>query len=205
MHAYATDATDRRTVPTILATIAIALAFLLSRAVEWCGYQPAWYIDAPSVLGFYALLYLWFDRFGWRWRVRSFRFSRIPDLRGTWKATIKSSHPDPGRATTTLTGSAQIRQTWTKLSIRLRFGSSTSCSTMGALNTEDSPDFGLNYEYLNEPDPHGRETMNMHRGTSHLRPSLDGRALDGDYYTGRGRMNFGSLSLELVSRRLKSI
>ncbi len=205
MHAYATDAADRKTVPTILAITAIALAVVLSRILEWLGYQPPWYVDTPSVMGFYALLYFWFDKVGWRSGIKSARFSQIPDLRGTWKAVIKSSYKDPSGSATTIEGAAHIRQTWTKLSIRLQFGSSTSCSTMGAINTEDSPDCGLNYEYLNEPDPHGLETMNIHRGTSHLRLSLDGRALDGDYYTGRGRMNFGSLSLEFVSRELKSI
>lgn len=138
MHAYATDATDRKVIPTILAVISVGLAIALSRTLEALGYQPPWYVDTPSVMGFYGLLYFWFDKVGWRWGIKSARFSRIPDLRGTWKATLKSSYKDPSGKSVTVDGSAHIRQSWTKLSIRIQFGSSTSCSTMGAINTEDS-------------------------------------------------------------------
>src|SRR6185437_14852319 len=203
MHAYATDATDRKVVPTVLAVVSVGLAFALSKTLSLLGYQPPWYVDTPSVMGFYGLLYVWFDKIGWRCRIKSAQLSRIPDLRGTWRATLKSSYKDAAGQPTVVEGVVHIRQTWTRLSIRIQFGSSTSCSTMGAINTEDSPDAGVNYEYLNEPEPHGVDTMSIHRGTSHLRISIDGRTLVGDYYTGRGRMNFGSLALNFISRDLE--
>src|SRR2546427_6319232 len=106
MHAYATDATDRKVIPTILAVISVGLAIALSRTVEALGYQPPWYVDTPSVMGFYGLLYFWFDKVGWRWGIKSARVSRIPDLRGTWKATLKSYYKDPSGKPTVVDGSA---------------------------------------------------------------------------------------------------
>lgn len=204
MHAYATDATDRKTVPVILAIAAILFALMLAKIFEWLGQQPPWYVDTPSVMGFYGLLWLVYDKHGWHLSFRSFRLSKIPDIRGTWKVTVVSSYKDGNRENIQSEGVAYIRQTWTKISIRLEFEDSTSFSTMASINSEDSSDYGLNYEYLNEPDPHGIATMQIHRGTVHLRLSPTRKALKGDYYTGRGRMNLGSLSLNFLSRRLMS-
>jgi len=52
----------------------------------------------------------------------------------------------------------------------------------------------LIYDYLNEPKSDAVETMQMHRGTARL--VLAGAdELEGDYYTGRGRKNAGSIRL----------
>jgi hypothetical protein len=202
MHAYATDATDRKTAPIILAVIAILFALLLSKIFEWSGQQPPWYVDTPSVMGFYGLLWLLYDKHGWHLRFRSLRLSRIPDIRGTWKVTTVSTYKDGSGQNTQSEGVASIRQTWSKISIRLQFENSASSSTMASINTEESSDYGLNYEYLNEPEPHGLDTMQIHRGTAHLHLSTDGKTLKGGYYTGRGRMNLGSMALSISSKSL---
>lgn len=202
MHAYATDATDRKTIPVILAVAAILFALLLAKVFEWLGQQPPWYVDTPSVMGFYGLLWLLYDKHGWHLHFNSFRLSKIPDLRGTWKVTVVSSYKDGRQESVPSYGIAYIRQTWTKISIRLEFRDSVSSSIMASVNSEDSSDYGLNYEYLNEPAPHGIDTMQIHRGTAHLLLSPDGKALKGGYYTGRGRMNLGSLELNFLSRDL---
>ncbi len=54
----------------------------------------------------------------------------------------------------------------------------------------------VSYEYVNEPKPLAPTLMQIHRGFADLTLSLDGRVLDGDYYTGRGRQTYGSLHLE---------
>ena len=55
----------------------------------------------------------------------------------------------------------------------------------------------LSYEYRNEPKPHAAATMHPHRGMTRLGLVSPGR-LEGEYYTGRDRQNYGTLSLEKV-------
>ncbi len=56
----------------------------------------------------------------------------------------------------------------------------------------------LSYEYRNEPLPRAVETMHAHRGTCSLELSSDGETLNGDYYSGRDRREFGSIHLAKV-------
>jgi hypothetical protein len=42
--------------------------------------------------------------------------------------------------------------------------------------------------------------MQSHRGTGHLYISSDDKAMKGDYYTGRGRQNMGTIVLQFISR-----
>ena len=56
----------------------------------------------------------------------------------------------------------------------------------------------LSYQYLNEPLPNAKETMQIHHGTAWLK--LEGEnCLQGYYYSGRGRREHGQLFLERSS------
>ena len=70
---------------------------------------------------------------------------------------------------------------------------SQSTSLIGAILTRDM--VVVSYEYLNEPLSEAVGSMHTHRGSARLTLSEDGMSLDGDYYTGRDRTNYGSLSL----------
>ena len=48
---------------------------------------------------------------------------------------------------------------------------------------------------LNAPRNDAEETMNAHVGLNHLRLSPDGKTLEGDYFSGRGRQTFGRMKL----------
>lgn len=196
MHAYATDAEDRKSIPIWLTIVAVAAALLFDYTLKRIGLKAPWWLDTPAVMGFYGLLHLLFDKYAWRWPLK---LSAIPDLNGTWVGTIKSSY-DGGLNTDKINVVLYIFQTWSKLSARLETDHSRSFSTMAALNTDASPEQGLKYEYLNEPMSTVAETMHSHRGTAHLRLSPCKTILEGDYYTGRDRRNVGSLSLRRVSR-----
>ncbi len=200
MHAYATDAEDRKLVPTVLAVVAVAATLLLIYEIEALKIQIPWWIDAPSVMGFYALFYGLYDKFLWRLRFSSIPLSKIPDVGGVWAGVLTSSY-DKG---TKINVVVYIDQTWSKISIRLETETSISFTTMAALNTEESLDPGLKYEYLSEPGAFAKETMHIHKGTGHLRLSSDSKALTGDYYTGRDRRNFGTLELHFVSKKKMS-
>src|SRR5947209_15487926 len=195
MHAYATDAEDRKTAPIVLAVAAIAAALLLFYVVGALKIQIPWWVDAPSVMGFYGIFYELYDKWLWRVHLGSIRFSRIPDSNGVWVGGLTSSYNEATKINVVV----YINQTWSSFLMRLETETSTSYTVMAALNTEESRDPGLKYEYLSEPGTIPKETMHTHRGTGHLRFSSDGKMLAGDYYTGRDRRNFGTLELHFVS------
>ncbi len=64
----------------------------------------------------------------------------------------------------------------------------------------------LSYEYLSEPRPDADEAMMMHRGTTRLVINeADGAiTLDGGYYTGQPRMNYGTITLQRGPRPMHS-
>ncbi len=200
MHAYATDAEDRRLVPTTLAVLSIGAALLLVYVVGLLKIQIPWWVDAPSVMGFYGIFYGLYDKQLWRIHIGPLHLSAIPYVGGVWAGVLTSSYNEGTKINVVVS----IKQTWSKISIRLETETSTSYTVMAALNTEESLDPGLKYEYLSEPGQFAKETMHIHRGTGHLRLSSDGKMLTGDYYTGRDRRNFGTLELHFVSQKAMS-
>ena len=84
-------------------------------------------------------------------------------------------------------------QRWSKLIIRLDATSSRSHSVSATLRVGDLLYPALDYMYVNEPLLNALETMNAHRGTAML--ELRGGVLAGEYYTGRGRREIGTIQL----------
>lgn len=190
MHAYATNADDRSNVPKVIAVTAVVASLLLA-------YVPKvpWWVDAPSVMGFFSGLYWLFNKYLWRVALRGLRPSAIPDLNGSWRGHITSSYGDGTEKRAAL----YIRQTWSEIFVELETDTSRSVSTMASLNTPDSQEGGLTYEFSNEPKHEATPTMYPMRGTAHLRVAPNGKRLEGDYYTGRGRSTVGSMSFEFAS------
>jgi len=198
MHAYATDAKDRESTQLWLAALAVAATLLLNYVLKLLKLQIPWWVDAPSVMGFYGLLYTLFDNFLWQLQFGSVSFSEIPNVQGTWVGVIRSSY---GSGTEVRGVLMYIRQTWSKISVQLETEKSRSSSTMAAVNTERFSESGLKYEYMNEPSALSVQTMQLHRGTAHLRLAPDGITLRGNYFTGRGRHNIGEMVFRLVCRK----
>lgn len=196
MHAYATDI-DRKGVTIILALISIGATLFFLYVTQTFRINIPWWIDTPSVMGFYGILYALYDRVLWRLQVGGLRLSHIPDVKGVWAGELTSSYKDGTKIDIVFF----IEQTWTKISIRTETETSTSATTMAALNTDEYLEPGLKYEYLSEPGAFATPTMQIHKGTGHLRLSPDGQRLIGDYYTGKGRMTFGTIELRLASKK----
>jgi len=70
---------------------------------------------------------------------------------------------------------------------------------MACFNVTPGASEGLVYEYANDPRPDATVTMHAHRGLAFLRLSVDGKQMQGDYYTGRDRANYGSMQLRRLS------
>ncbi|MEI2580010.1 Cap15 family CBASS effector [Scytonema sp. PRP1] len=196
MHTYATDAKDREWVLLWIAALAVVATLLLNYVLKVLNLQVPWWLDAPSVMGFYGLLYELFDEVIWALRIGPIRFSDIPNLRGTWVGVIRSSYQT---GTETRGVIIYIRQTWSKISVQLETETSRSKSTMAAVYTENSSEPGLKYEYANEPGARSPETMQPHRGIVNLVLSPDRKTLKGDYFTSRSRQTYGEMVFQRVS------
>ena len=194
MHSYATDE-DRTAMTVYLAIAAIALGQGIAYLASLGGSGLPRWVASPSTMTLFGVVFWVFNKYAWGWTFRSLRLSKIPDLRGTWAGLVHSSHDDKDNHVV-----VSINQTWLKISIRLESERSSSASVMAALNTvEAAAEQGLNYEYLNEPVATAVPTMHIHRGTTHLRLSPDRKRLEGSYYTGRDRMNLGTITLQWVA------
>jgi len=194
MHPYATDSKERELVPFFLAIFSVLFAWLLHSGLEVAPIIMPWWIDAPSVIGFYWIFKKIFDKHLWKWSfLRKVRLVKIPLLNGIWNGYITTSfdkHAEKQDAT------IKIRQSWLRISISLETQNSKSHSLTTTLLTENQNAVVLCYEYLNEPIPIAKNTMQTHRGTARLTIKADGQALEGEYYSGRGRQNVGILSFK---------
>ena len=194
MHAYTTDSSERKFVTLYIACLSILAAWAFNRFLEAMQLTLPWWINAPSVMGFYGLLYTIFNKYIWKWRIlRTIGIVKIPDLNGIWNGYVASSFD---RHNTKYDATLKISQNWNQISVILKTNYSKSSSLIAAIITEDPGGAVLSYEYLNEPMPNAKPTMHTHRGAARHTMQSNGKVLEGEYYTGRDRQNFGILRFE---------
>lgn len=195
MHAYASDSFFRG--PKIyfgfgLAALAGASAFKsLAAAPPLLGYLNPGALSAGAIYGIAIFLY---DRWLWAW------LSNIQDLRGTWVGMIDSSHNGGSRVDCVV----RIRQSWSRMMVELETTTSSSRTTMAALFQSQPGDRGLKYEFVTEPKGRAVDTLQIARGVCNLSLPDDNLQMSGNYYTGRGRMNNGEITLKRSSKKLLS-
>jgi len=191
MHGYSTDSDERRVVPLLLAFFAISLAWLSSKLLVVIHLAVPWWVDAPSLMAFYGVLYTLFDRYLWRNSlVSKLGLVRIPNLAGRWRGYLISSFDGHAKRHDLM---INIFQSWTQITVFLTTATSMSRSSAAMIQVEDPEGVALIYQYQNQPLADAIRTMHMHYGTAMLRVSNDG-CLVGDYYAGRDRRTFGRIS-----------
>jgi hypothetical protein len=192
MHGYHTDDEIRKRVFILAFGLSILLAYLF----YWIALKAKipWWVDAPSVLGFFGILLWVYDNYLWKLPfLRKIPWFYIPDLNGKWNAEIKSSYQN---FETSVKARATIRQTAVKMSIGLETETSSSHSTTASLLKIDGANkYELIYHYINEPKADSVNTMNIHHGTSCMEFSTTDM-IEGDYFSGRGRVNYGKITFE---------
>lgn len=189
MHPYATDSVERSRVPILLVVICIPIAWVIRHYCEGLQLALPWWFDAPSVLGFYGVFYFAFDRALWKLRLlRTLGLVEVPNLNGKWQGTLMPSGAKREREVT-----LEIQQTWSAISIRLRTKHSASKSMIATILLAGKLDDVLSYQYWNEPKPGVAFDMHTHRGTAWLTLSSDQTRLEGEYSTGTGQKNFGTI------------
>ncbi len=191
MHSYSTDSSEREQVLFGLALLAVGAAWSVSRILHVTHTALPWWFDAPSTMGFYLVFFKIFDR--WLWQkglVSRLGLVKVPVLSGNWEGHVVSSFDNrPHRV------SIRIRQTWTRISIALQSDASRSYTVVAAVQVHAPDGVVLSYQYENQPQPGALKTMEIHLGTARLVLS-DGCILEGYYYSGRGRQEYGSIHLE---------
>ena len=190
MHGYSTDSSERRVVPLLLALLSIGLAWISSRFLAAAHLALPWWLDAPSSLAFYGVLYGLFEKFLWRSRLaHKLGLVRIPDLMGRWRGYLITSFDGHAKRHDLL---INIFQSWTQISVFLTTRTSMSRSCAAVIQVDDPEGVALIYQYQNQPLANAEKTMHMHYGTAMLRLSSEG-CLAGDYYAGRDRRTFGRI------------
>lgn len=190
MHAYTTNPYERRIVVAVLAIGGFILHQILegpiNRFSEWAGFP----FSVPTAFAIFGALYWGFSRWAWRplawWGILSIR-----DLNGVWAGSLSSSYHNFEEE---LDFKLDIDQTWDKISISGSAGDSSSYS-LSASFTNGRPGLRLDYLYQNEPDATAQEGMEIHKGAAMLSLSKDKNTLEGQYFNGRGRDNFGHMEV----------
>ena len=192
MHSY--DAEGRWRVLIFLAGGSVLLVWLLHAGLGAINFEPPWWLSVPSFAGVYSGLYWLFDHWAWKFSpLRVTGLIRIPDLNGKWAGHVESSYGGGGVAYPI---TIVIRQRWSRMVVTLETEYSRSRSIAASVRNDNAPNPELSYLYINEPKASADNSMNMHRGTTVVKLKDD--VLEGDYYTGRGRMTFGTIKLTRV-------
>lgn len=193
MHPYSTDSHEREQIIFWLAVISVGLAWLLFRSLTAAHLTTPWWLDAPSTMGIFGLEFKLFDKVLWRqeW-IHRIGLVKIPDLEGKWHGHIKSSFDQNSNDHEV---NVRIRQSWTRFSLLLESANSASQTLIGSLQVKPAEGPVLSYQYRNEPKPGAVETMQIHYGTARL-VLRNASILEGNYYSGRGRQNYGSIYLK---------
>jgi hypothetical protein len=194
MHSYTNDSNESKFLPLYIAGVSIFAAWSLNRILGTMQFTVPWWINDPSVIGFYGLFYAIFNKYLWKWRIlRTIGVVKIPDLNGTWNGYVVSSFD---KYATKYNATFKIFQNWTQISIILKTNYSKSSSIIASIITEDPNNIVLRYEYRNEPMPNSKVTMHTHQGTAWLTIQPNEKVLEGEYYTGRDRKEYGMLRFE---------
>jgi len=188
MHPYSWNSRTHKVVAYGL----IAPAILSTWPLFFVSYEIPGWVFAPLGLLFYLLYFELFDRFLWRVRVfRALRIVDVPDLNGVWEAALKSSF---SHLKTEHRIFVRIRQTWTRISVTSDMSDSISTSVTAAVRMTDKT-VELIYTFDSRTKGKAGEVIQKHSGTAWLRLSPDRTQFAGQYFTGRGRNNVGSLRL----------
>ena len=189
MHPYSIDTEERKNILFFLAVVCIFLAWSFFKILNNYQITLPWWIESPSILFFYGLLFVVFDKWSWKF-FRKIGFVKTPNLNGEWKGHLKSSFDEHSyEIKTTL----KIFQTWTRIKILLTTEQSSSQSETASIIIDAPEGKYLSYQYINEPKPNAVKTMSIHRGTARLLFNEKENTFSGEYYSGRDRQNFGSL------------
>lgn len=152
-----------------------------------------WWIEAPSVIGFYGFIHKWFETKLWKNKyIRKTCRIKTPIIAGNWSGLIKS-HSSHSNGPIPIKKFC-IRQTWTHICIYLETETSESHSFEASMNVDEFGTAKIHYQYMNKPKDSAPESMHVHFGSASAKLEEE-NVLQTEYYSGRDRNNTGSLEI----------
>lgn len=193
-HSYSVNSNERKIIPFYIACVAIFLSWLVSALFLRFNISLPWWVSAPSAMGIYGVIYYIFDQFLWdKFIFHKLGFVKTPNISGKWSGKLTTSF-DP---TVPMDTEVNIVQTWSEIQIILRTDNSLSRSIAASIILDSPEHARLTYQYQNDPKTNSAASMQIHYGSTTLTYSDD--TLSGDYYSGRGRQNTGSIELRKIT------
>lgn len=192
MHPYSIETEERKNILLLLAVVSVVLTLSFHKVFSYYEVTLPWWIESPSILFFYGLLFIVFDKWLWKF-FRNMRLIKTPNLNGEWCGNIKTSFDEHSSE---VKASIKIFQTWTRIKVILTTEYSLSYSEVASVIAAAPEGKYLSYQYTNEPKSNTIQTMSIHKGTAKLLFDEKTATLSGEYYSGRDRQNFGSLHFE---------
>lgn len=189
-------------------SVIIGIAVLLwavMLVLEGVAISASWMRPFSLVIGVLLLILLCFDLWLWRIRILHGWFVKRPFLRGTWKTELISEWKDPktGVCTEPIDAYLVVRQTFSRLSLRL-YTKESSSEVLGTDIVEASDGTYRVYAiYRNEPKLSIRDRSPIHYGG--LLVEIEGdpvEHLKGHYWTdrnSRGQLTTSGFRREICS------
>ncbi|WP_318567383.1 hypothetical protein [Salinigranum marinum] len=212
MHTYSTDNDNRIVVYGLLGVVSWFLIVWIGQATSLLASSvPALAGGTISWGVAFTILSKGFSQKVWKTKIsRVTGASKSPDFSGEWDGYIMTSYggdiPEsalhesnaPEADMQRVAASLHIEQTWREIGIHLSTDNSESDSTGATVLTKDGRWPSLTYQYGNKPGADTEPSMASHDGTADLSLKHNGPqdVLEGFYYTGPGRENYGEMYFE---------
>ncbi len=201
MHEYSYSSDERRKWNVWLYVLSVTLIGILNVVIAVVEglHSGLLVIQPPTTMVLFGFIHRQFVNRLWRHNLwRKVGIVSVPDLDGTWKGEIISSFENnPGQSLEeSVKKSVEVRifQSWTQMRIVWKTDESASSSEVAAIVRHDRSSCVLHYEFHNEPDELGVDTMDRHRGTVVL--NIGENKLTGRYYTDRKILTKGRIYLK---------
>lgn len=188
MHSYGLDGTARQTTYSIIGVLSFLISYRSATIPELFGVSGFIPFSLSFGVVFGVLIFI-FDRYAWK------LLTRIPNLNGDWEAVGISSYTmDESEAPNhEFSMNVKIKQTFSRIGISTTTGESTSNSTMASFQL-NLPIPVIRYSFENIPMNRSSQELQRHPGMVELR-IIDEKEMSGDYFSGKHRLRFGSLTL----------
>jgi hypothetical protein len=178
--------------------VSVIAATHRSLLIDWDAIK-----EIPHTIVLFGILYLLFEKWGWRLSVFHPWLVPHPDLEGTWDGEVRSTwtNPETGTGVAPIPSKLVIKHNFASISCVLLTGESQSYSVTAQINEDDDSDvLQLSYVYTNKPRARVRFRSEIHDGAAILTiKEEDGLLLDGEYWT--SRKTTGEMTFKRVSRK----
>ena len=162
----------------------------------WISSPPI--VAIPVFLLFVLLLWLFDTKL---WRIEIFRHVfLLPDLNGKWSCAGKTRLKNGTQANYEWSAEIEIVQSWTRMSVSVVAGQSTSESIAASICHLPGRGYQLLYNYRNHPKA-GESELQIHYGAAELLFDETCGHGEGHYFTDQHRSTVGTMAL---TRKLDS-